>query len=194
MFTARKSACLLALLTLVASAAPGCDTRPEQPAPQPQPAPEPEPEPSAWRIVDESPQLALPEDFDDEVMRAAIVKARQTASDARMRWLDAPPEDLARWAIKWAAPTIESGVEHVWVVPVNWSPFRIEGHLANPPQRELECGKSLNDLVSFPIEQLVDWVHTIPRAEEPEAREGGYTIKVLEARYGSAPLADDTGH
>jgi uncharacterized protein YegJ (DUF2314 family) len=76
-------------------------------------------------------------------------------------------------------------VEYLWVTPLHWSPFRVEGRLANPPQRELPGGAQLGDIVSFPAEQFVDWVHfTEQRVDGP--REGGFTIDVLEDRFGRA--------
>ena len=78
-------------------------------------------------------------------------------------------------------------IEHVWVKPiVTWSKFRIEGRLANQPVAELACDKTLGQPVSFPIEELSDWVHLIESSgeEEEPTREGGFTVKLIEQRYG----------
>jgi len=70
---------------------------------------------------------------------------------------------------------------------LNWSPFRVEGILATTPITELECGKIAGDLVSFPIEELTDWMRDTGRKDangEPVV-EGGYTTKALAKRFGN---------
>jgi uncharacterized protein YegJ (DUF2314 family) len=146
-----------------------------------------------WREVDDSPQVALPADAEDEALATATARAQATAEAARVRWRDATPEARRGWAIRWAAPTADGRIEYVWVEPINWSRHRIEGRLANPPQRELTCGKRLDDLVSFPIEQLADWVAPpagpIAGADETDHGAaddltGGFTVRLMEERYG----------
>ena len=91
-----------------------------------------------------------------------------------------------RWAVKWAARTIDGAVEHVWVRPATWSAFRIEGVLASRPMSELECAKAAGELVSFPIEELSDWRYDTGR-RDGQGRpiiEGDFTAAVLEARFG----------
>jgi uncharacterized protein YegJ (DUF2314 family) len=119
-------------------------------------------------------------DEDDELARA-IARARATAEDARRRWEAASPQQRAHWAVKWASPTVTGAVEHVWVRPIRWSAFRIEGILDSPPLRELACGKSPGDAVSFPIEELSDWLHS-PDGDFSGRREGGFTIDALDRR------------
>ncbi|MDY7107260.1 MAG: DUF2314 domain-containing protein [Planctomycetota bacterium] len=155
---------------------------------------------SDWRRVDDSPQVALEADADDEALAAAIARARATAERARLRWRATPTDEREGWAIRWAAPTADDGLEYLWVEPIHWSRHRVEGRLANPPQRELACGKHLDDLVSFPIEQLADWI--APPGEgisEPgdaeraagETRTGGFTVRLMEKRYGRTQPTDD---
>jgi uncharacterized protein YegJ (DUF2314 family) len=141
-----------------------------------------------WRTIDNSPQLALaPAESGDPALVAAlaraIARARATAPDARARWRDTPPDRRGAWAVKWRAATADDGFEHVWVEPLAWSRSRVEGRLASPPQRELACGKGQNDLVGFPIEEFVDWVH-YEHDDFTGAREGGLTIDALEERFG----------
>jgi hypothetical protein len=83
-------------------------------------------------------------------------------------------------------PTADSLTEHVWVQPINWSPFRVEGVLLSKPLRPLECGRSAGELVSFPIDELADWLHyAADPATNPDAPfEGGFTVKTLEQTYG----------
>jgi uncharacterized protein YegJ (DUF2314 family) len=177
--TNRTRACrLLAAGCFAAAAVAGCD-RPEEPAPAPAPitAPEPAP-PSAWREVDGSRIVAVA--ADDERLRAAMREARRTAPAARGRWAAMDEAGRARWAIKWAAPTVDGGREYVWMRPVAWSPFRIEGRLASPPQRMLESGRVLGDLVSFPHDELADWF-----LENGAQHEGGFTLRVLDEHFGA---------
>ena len=96
------------------------------------------------------------------------------------------PEQKKRWAIKWAAPTAEDQIEYVWVRPVAWSSHRIEAVLANTPLNELMCGKTKGDYVSFPIEQMADWIRFLSDDFQGHY-EGGYTLKILTERYGSPP-------
>jgi uncharacterized protein YegJ (DUF2314 family) len=103
------------------------------------------------------------------------------------------------WAVKWAAPRspaaastagrdralpIDHGsVEHVWVQPITWSAFRIEGTLLSNPTAALEAGRRVGETVSFPIDEVSDWIHFA--SEDPgSAFEGGYTVRVLEERFG----------
>lgn len=116
---------------------------------------------------------------DDPAMTAAIAEARATAAEARARWALASSDEREWWSVKWGAPTTSGDIEHIWVTPVSWSGFRIEGWLANEPIAELECGRRLGQMVSFPIDELSDWVHFLEqRFDGP--REGGFTIDALE--------------
>jgi uncharacterized protein YegJ (DUF2314 family) len=108
--------------------------------------------------------------------------ARATAGRARQRWR-ADPAGRGSWAVKWASPTVDGGVEHVWVQPLAWSRFRVEGRLTSPPRLPLACGRQAGDLVSFPAEELSDWVHLLDGTVDGR-REGGYTIDVLVRRHG----------
>ncbi|HWB19192.1 MAG TPA: DUF2314 domain-containing protein [Phycisphaerales bacterium] len=115
-------------------------------------------------------------------LAVAADRARTSADQARVKWASQPSQ-RDRWAIKWSAPTLEGAPEQVWVVPVNWSEFRIEGRLVTDPIRTLECGKSQGDIVSFPANELVDWVYLADGKPDGQ-REGGFTLKVLEERAG----------
>lgn len=125
---------------------------------------------------------------DDPEMLAAIAKARETADEARTRWQASPESSRMRWAIKWAAPNepgeaddgTEQSVEYVWVLPLHWSPFRVEGILASDPIVPLACKAREGDLVSFSIEELADWVYVTDEG----TLEGGFTAAVIAARHG----------
>jgi uncharacterized protein YegJ (DUF2314 family) len=179
-----REALILILWALVAWAAGGCEAREPSSPPRTAQTPAAEatgPQHSDWQIVDSSPQIALPADEDDPALEAAIARARQTAEDARRRWQNTPPTD------RWSAPTAEGSIEFLWVEPINWSQHRIEGRLANPPQHELACGKGLDELVTFPIEELVDWMHISADGASPAEgadKGGGFTVRLLEERHG----------
>ena len=143
--------------------------------------------PSPWQITDGAARIALANEIDDSELADAIAQAQASAEEARKRWQSTTNDERNQWAIKWAAPTVDGNIEHVWVKPiVTWSKFRIEGRLANQPVAELACDKTLGQPVSFPIEELSDWVHLIESSgeEEEPTREGGFTVKLLEQRYG----------
>ncbi len=167
------------LLAAAVLATAGCEERPAiAPA---EPPPTSTPDGSAWRTIDGSQRVAAPDT--DAELAAAIGQARSTAAEARAKWGSEPADARTHWAVKWAAPTADGGVEHVWVRPTSWTVHRIEGWLANPPQDPLACGRVRGDLVSFPAEALSDWVRFGDGSGDRPA-EGGFSIRVLEARYG----------
>ncbi len=171
----RTGACSLILL------AAACERQDPPPTLEPPPA-TPADAGSAWRIQDGSARIAVAAEAADPQLAEAIERARATAEQARQRWRAGPGEG-GSWAIKWAAPTVGGGVEHVWVRPVSWSRFRIEGRLASPPQAELVCGRKAGELVSFPAEELSDWLHLLDGTIDGR-RDGGFTIDLLEQRHG----------
>ena len=136
---------------------------------------------SPWRTLEGS-AVIVPGSEVLQELAAAIARARATADEARTRW----SRDGGDWAIKWAAPTLAGGVEHVWVRPLSWTRFRIEGVLASPPQAGLACDKGRGELVSFPSEELSDWVRFLDGTPKG-SREGGFTMTKLQGRYGSPP-------
>lgn len=225
-FSVNRSVMVLAGVIIV-TALPfaGCD-RQDKPV-TPAAAPGTSAAPSLWQVQDRATIVAVPVHADQPAdielataLTAATQEARQTAETARQRWQAASETDRPNWSIKWAAPLARGesakqkaqspasdvrglepaeAVEQVWVQPVTWSAFRIEGVLASKPVSELACGKAFGELVSFPIDELTDWLHILPtpaagsdiapgpNATQPaiaQAREGGYTIKALESRYG----------
>jgi uncharacterized protein YegJ (DUF2314 family) len=175
-YRAMISRCLLVLALLTAA---GCDQRPAiAPAEPPLSS---TPDGSAWRSLDGSERVATPPMDPD--LAAAIREARSTADVAMAKWASGSRQARTRWAVKWAAPTSDGGVEHVWVQPTSWTVHRIEGWLASPPQSPLACGRVQGELVSFPAEALSDWARFSAGSREHPA-EGGFSIRVLEARYG----------
>lgn len=158
-----------------------------------------EPKPVLWKHLQDSTVVAIKDATVEQSLKTATEEAQRTLPDARMRWVVASPSQRLLWAVKWAAPRSEStasevsvnrealadhgSVEHVWVQPVTWSAFRIEGTLLSNPTAPLEAGKTRGEAVSFPIDEVSDWIHFA--GEEPGAAfEGGFTVRVLEERYG----------
>ncbi len=140
--------------------------------------------PSPWQIANGSAQVAVAHEADDPELAQAIAEARSTVDQARERWLNSTEEKRSQWTVKWAAPNVAGGVEHVWIKPIlHWSSFRIEGLLASPPQSELVSGKGFGEPVSFPVEELSDWIYLIDGRIDGE-HEGGFTVQLLEQRYG----------
>ena len=161
----------------------GCEQSPPDP-PRPAVAQEETTEhASQWRQEGPTTLVALPGGEEDAELAAAIAEARTTAEEARLRWQIVSPAEHDHWAIKWVAPTRDGRVEHVWVRPESWSRFRIEGRLLSSPVTELECGKLAGELVSLPIEGLSDWIY-LPDGDFNGRREGGFTVRLLEQRYG----------
>ncbi len=151
------------------------------------PTPPPDTAKSLWQNENDSEVVAIPHESDDKELVAAIAEARRTADAARTRWTAASPDERNRWSVKWAAPTANDEVEHVWVQPINWSAFRIEGILLSKPVAELANARTLGEIVSFPIDELTDWLHftsSNPNPTSADPHEGGYTVKLLEARFG----------
>jgi uncharacterized protein YegJ (DUF2314 family) len=189
-FPTRPSLVPAAVFFAMCALGGGCQKQ-ESPATQPV-ADSATSKPSLWRRDGQTTIVAVRDEAKDAQLRAAIDQARQTAEDARKQWTYAGPDDQKKWAVKWAAPlagTTDDQTEQVWVEPVNWSPFRIEGVLASKPISALACGRTLGELVSFPIEELTDWLHEIPdpasTADSGSRYEGGFTLKVLEERFGT---------
>lgn len=149
--------------------------------------------PSQWKLLENATVVSLPDDTVDSELEEAMAEARNTAFGQSETWRNTRPELQDRWAIKWAAPTAEDRVEYVWVRPVSWTRHRIEGILANSPQNELACAKTLGEPVSFPAAQLADWLHfQTENFEGPY--EGGFTVSILNERFGStAPPTGQTG-
>ena len=134
---------------------------------------------SPWQQIDDSEVMAVPDGELSEAFEAAVAAARSTIAEARGRWKAASDLERPRWAVKWPAPTVDGMTEYVWVEPMHWSRFRVEGRLASPPQRELLCGRELDELVSFAAEEIVDWVRVADELDL-EPREGGFTIDALD--------------
>jgi uncharacterized protein YegJ (DUF2314 family) len=180
----------MSLLILVSLGACACDRTSSAPESSKAPVARPA---SVYQSIAGSEPIAVAGADDEGFLQAAAAEARKTMDEARARWTAANDTARRRWFVKWAAPISQaqaethltssddpSGVEHVWVMPVNWSPFRLEGVLISAPVHDLQCGKHQNDLVNFPVEECSDWLY---RHDEPGSTfDGGYTIKALQAR------------
>ncbi len=139
---------------------------------------------SQWYVLEDSTVISLTEAQTDDELQAAINVALASAAQERENWQYSNPQQKQRWAIKWAASTADDRIEYVWVRPVQWSAYRVEGVLANTPQNELTCNKTLGEYVSFPVEEMADWIRFLSD-DFSGPYEGGYTLEVLTNRYGT---------
>ena len=174
-----------ALGTVLATSLAACD---RSPAPSAETAPRSNIRAvSNYRSINGSEPVAVVEDPARSAIDTAIAEARQSIDPARQRWAQADEAERRRWLVKWAGPlradssaeNAPAEVEHVWVLPINWSAFRIEGVLISMPVAELDCGKNQNDLVSFTADELSDWV-VLSAANPRVPEQGGFTIRSLE--------------
>ena len=174
---------VIALIILAGLMTPGCEPGDQQTdADHPQPA-DPSPDAvSAYRLIDGSRVALMPQMTDDAQLAAAIDLARATLGDAMHRWQGEPDAQQARaqWAIKWAAATINGGHEHLWIRPTGWTEHRIEGVLLSKPTAELLMARTAGEVVSFPPDDVTDWVHVSSDSDKP--LEGGYTLALIESR------------
>ncbi|MGI9014822.1 MAG: DUF2314 domain-containing protein [Phycisphaerales bacterium] len=157
---------------------PSRNTAPEKPAWQQQ-------DDGSWTIAHVNQNTAFERD-----LQIAIEKARSTLADAQLAWEAADANERQRWLVKWAVTadhatrgdTPEEGViEYLWVRPVTWSDFRVEGVLVSSPVHEV--GVAIGDPVAFPIESVADWVYCL-EGSMSGPRQGGFTIEVLESHFG----------
>lgn len=185
--TAKHFMLATAIFAAFCASLPGCEPLEEPEAPEP--ASTSQEKPSRWKLLENATVVSLPEDEPDAELEAAMIEARNTAPGQSELWLTARSERQDRWAIKWAAPTAEDRVEYVWVRPLSWTQHRIEGILANTPQNELACAKTLGEPVSFPARQLADWIHfQTDNFDGPY--DGGFTVRILNERFGESMKAE----
>lgn len=133
----------------------------------------------------QAPALTMFDDTVDDLAQATL-DAQRTAEEARVQWEGSTAEQRPRWWVKWAAPTVGGGVEHVWLHPDKWTMFRIEGRLTSTPTRALECGRTLGERVSFSVDEMSDWLFVVNEGPPPVHR-GGYTIAALDELGATAP-------
>jgi uncharacterized protein YegJ (DUF2314 family) len=143
------------------------------------------PQPSAWvRDGDgRSAHVVLTNEAVDE-LSDSIEEAQKSAPQAQQQFATALPHERLRFLVLWMAPTADGSREFVWVRPVTWSPFRIEGELLSQPTAPLEAGSTAGDSISFPIEQLADWI--IFESSRPgQPAQGAATLSEIEKRVGT---------
>ena len=138
-----------------------------------------------WQAGTDSYAIGVDDEKINTELDKAATKARETAKEASKRWQQSNLMQRENWLIKWAAPIQpqdSNKKEYVWVKPVEWSPFRIEGILVTKPSGNI--GFNEGDLVAFPIEELYDWVYKI-EGDMQGPRQGGFTVEVLEKHFGT---------
>lgn len=139
----------------------------------------------AWLGDNDSYAIGIEDEKIQTELDNAAIRARETAREASKRWQQANPMQQENWLIKWAAPikAQESKKnEYVWVKPIEWSPFRVEGILVTSPAGEI--GFREGDLVAFPVEELYDWIYKIEGTMDGP-RQGGFTVDILEKHFGT---------
>jgi len=123
-------------------------------------------------------------DADVADLETVIAEAQATAASARERFNEADPVERLSYIVLWNAPTGEGSLELVWVRPVRWSQFRIEGVLLSEPRQPLHSGRAAGELVSFPVDDLADWA--ILDVKRPgHTIEGAATLHAIEQRIGA---------
>lgn len=133
-----------------------------------------------------SSHVVMPADEVDEL--ADLMKeAQRTAAAAQAEFVASLPHERLQYLVLWMATTADGSCELVWVRPVSWSPFRIEGELKSEPTNTLESGAAAGDMVSFPIEELADWLVRDP-AQANRIVKGASTLKAIEQRVGSPSM------
>lgn len=139
-------------------------------------SPPPPPTPSniaahASTLPIDLPNLLVIDPADTDLL-AAIAAARDTLEGTRHRWLHATQLERRQYFIKFSHPLPDGRSEHLWLHPLHWSPFRIEGRLVSRPRlaRDLQPGH----LVETTRESIIDWLIQLP-----DRTDGGYTSAVL---------------
>ena len=147
--------------------------------------------PSAWVHTpgESTARVVLNADALEE-LAPLIAQAQKTAPAAREQFNDSLPHEQLNFLVLWQTRTTDGSREFVWVRPVSWSPFRIEGDLLSEPTATLESGGLPGELVSFPVEELADWV--ILDANIPgRAAKGAATLSAIEQRVGTPSMSSE---
>jgi len=171
--------CVFILAAVITAHLSGCIDEVEPTAPAPSQSVSVE---TPWHTHNGQSAIAVASDTDQVLLEQAAAQARATVDEARTQWLATPEVQRGNWAIKWAIELENGSIEHVWVQPLHWSAFRIEGLLLSDVLTESDDAYTRGQLVSFPVEQLTDWVY-----QSNGERRGGYSMRVLEDQYGQPP-------
>jgi len=118
----------------------------------------------------QNPPVVSVEDSDKE-MNAAMAKARETFNQFKAHWQDTG----VQYSLKFALPTSEDGVEHIWFNPVEITGSQILAECANEPENILNL--NIGDQKALDISNLSDWMII----DEGKCF-GGFTIRVLASR------------
>lgn len=117
-------------------------------------------------------------DDDDAEMNKAIEMARETFSKFEQNWKRPANENVS---VKFAVPTDDGEVEHIWFSPISITEDEITGACANLPERV--TGLGLGEMRTLDRSTISDWMII-----NGGRCYGGYTIRVLAKREpGSAP-------
>lgn len=124
-----------------------------------------------------------------DLRHPAFASARREAvsrlEEARLRWTFGDDASRARWMIGWWAVDESGPAELLWVAPLHWSPFRIEGTLRSRPADAQSPQQG--SLVTFSADEVADWVCI----HDDGAIEGGFVLRSVTAlrRSSAAPTS-----
>lgn len=110
-----------------------------------------------------------------DVGHPAFASARREAvsrlEEARLRWTFGDDASRARWLIGWWAADETGPAELLWVAPLHWSQFRIEGTLRSRPADAQ--APPPGSLVTFSADEVADWVCI----HDDGSIEGGFVLR-----------------
>ena len=115
---------------------------------------------------------------DDAEMNAAIAAAKKTLPFFEKNWQTMESDGFS---VKFALPTSDGELEHIWFSPTSFNGNDVTGECANDPVKV--PGLKLGDVRTVSRDSVSDWMIVVGNRCF-----GGYTIRVLASRQpGSAP-------
>ncbi|WDQ18409.1 DUF2314 domain-containing protein [Rhodopirellula sp. P2] len=109
---------------------------------------------------------------DDSEMNAAIAKAQETLSFFENNWKTMGSD---AYSLKFALPTSDGELEHIWFTPIKIEGDEITGECANDPENIPNL--KLGDARTVTRSDITDWMIIVG-----QKCYGGYTIRVLSER------------
>ncbi len=109
---------------------------------------------------------------DDPEMVAAIATAKETLSFFEENWETMKSDG---YSLKFALPTTDDGLEHIWFSPTKIQGDKITGECANDPAKI--PGLKIGDTRTVSRDDVSDWMIVVENKCY-----GGYTIRVLAKR------------
>lgn len=124
-----------------------------------------------------NPPVLYVEDVDAE-MNAAISTAKKTLPFFEKNWQTMESDGVS---VKFAVPTSDGELEHIWFTPTSFNGNEVTGRCANDPVKVPSL--KLGDIRTVSRDDVSDWMIIVGNRCF-----GGYTIRVLSQREpGAAP-------